>query len=120
MDKSALDLAARHAGVNHVAGIVQNIYARDLRHSAETIDFNFRNRRADREIMERFPLPRLAVEINLRRLVITSRAQTGAVEVGPLNQFREADLRLRKIDIEESILKKLDFLLGRRAPIFLS
>ena len=104
--------------LDYVAGIMQNIHASDLHHSAETIDFNFRNRRADREIMERFPLPRFAVEVNLRRLVITGRAQTGAVEVGALNQFREAQRRLRKIDIEKLIVEEPNRFLSRCASIF--
>ena len=92
LNESALDLAARDAGVNHVACIVQNIDASHLRHSAEAVDFNFGNRRADCEIMERSALPRFAIEINLRRLVITRRAQARAIEVRALNQFRETQL----------------------------
>ena len=52
LHKAAFDLAARDPEINRVAGVMQNIDAPHVHHAGEAIDFDFRHRRADREIVE--------------------------------------------------------------------
>ena len=88
LNESAFDLTAGDSAIHRIAGVVQNIDALDLHHPGEAIDLDFADRRADREIMKRFSLAGLAIEMNVRRFVKTGRAQTRAREISALNHFR--------------------------------
>ncbi len=108
LDEAAFDLTSGYAHVHRIASIVQNVDPADVMHAGEAIDFDFTHRRANREIMERLPAARFAIVVNVRRPVEPGRAQTRALEVGALQNLGERDLILRRIQLENGVLREDD------------
>ena len=69
LHKAAFDLAAVDAGIYRIAGVMQNVRAQNARHASKRVHFDFRDRRADGEIMKRFAFAFRAVVVNFRRAI---------------------------------------------------
>ena len=138
LHEGALDLADVERRVERASGVVQHVHPVDLVFAGQSVDRDFRNRRAIGEVIERPALPLCAVPVDVGRLVEAGGRELDPRLVGHLDEIPEgqelvADAHMvgnelhlfrrhREFFRRESDQPRLDLLrrIGRRHPVQVS